>query len=103
MDQENRRARWSIGRSRERARRCWVCSQPGRAVEQLAALDQRLGEGWLAADRLERFVDETVWSEASDYRELLLADYLFLNRRLAEFYGVKAEVEFGHVEPRGLM
>ncbi len=35
---------------------------------------------------LERFVDEIVWSPASDYRQLLLADYLFLNPRLAKFY-----------------
>ncbi len=39
---------------------------------------------------LERFVEETVWSEGSDFRELLLADYLFLNPRLAKFYGVEA-------------
>jgi hypothetical protein len=30
-----------------------------------------------------------MWSGDSDYRTLLLADYLFLNPRLAEFYGVK--------------
>jgi hypothetical protein len=37
---------------------------------------------------LERFVDHVVWSEGSDYRQLLQADYLFLNGRLARFYGV---------------
>lgn len=37
---------------------------------------------------LEKFVDHVVWSEASDYRQLLQADYLFLNERLAKFYGV---------------
>ena len=37
---------------------------------------------------LERFVDQVVWSEKSDYRELILADYLLLNERLAKFYGV---------------
>ncbi len=43
----------------------------------------------LAADlrrSLELFVDRVVWSEKSDYRELLLADYLLLNDRLAKFY-----------------
>jgi hypothetical protein len=35
---------------------------------------------------LEQFVERTVWSEASDYRSLLLADYLMLNARLAAFY-----------------
>ena len=37
---------------------------------------------------LNLFLEDTLWSEGSDYRTLLLADYLFLNRRLAEFYGV---------------
>jgi cytochrome c5 len=40
---------------------------------------------------METFVDRVVWGEASDYRELLLADYLFVNRRLADFYGLKFE------------
>jgi cytochrome c553 len=38
---------------------------------------------------LEKFVEHVVWSEASDYRQLLLADYLFLNPRLAKFYDVE--------------
>jgi hypothetical protein len=33
------------------------------------------------------FIDETVWSEKSDYRDLLRADWLLLNERLAKFYG----------------
>jgi hypothetical protein len=36
---------------------------------------------------LDIFLEDTVWNEASDYRALLLADYLFVNNRLAEFYG----------------
>ncbi len=40
---------------------------------------------------LELFLDQVVWSERSDYRELLLADYLYLDKSLAEFYGVKWE------------
>ncbi len=36
---------------------------------------------------LQRFIDHVVWSESADYRQLLLADYLFLNPSLAEFYG----------------
>jgi hypothetical protein len=35
---------------------------------------------------LDRFVEHVVWSEASDYRELLLADYVFLNPRLKQLY-----------------
>ncbi|RBP47897.1 cytochrome c553 [Roseimicrobium gellanilyticum] len=32
------------------------------------------------------FIDQVIWSERSDYRELLQADYLMLNERLAKFY-----------------
>ena len=37
---------------------------------------------------LDLFLDHVVWSKASDYRQLLLADYLYLDDRLATFYGV---------------
>ena len=52
---------------------------------------------------LEIFLEKVVWSETSDYRELLLADYLFLNQRLAKFYGAKAsgdDFEKRSVDPR---
>ena len=42
---------------------------------------------------LEKFVEEIVWSPASDYRQLLLADHLVLNPRLAKFYGGAAPAE----------
>ncbi|HEY2251816.1 MAG TPA: DUF1592 domain-containing protein [Planctomycetaceae bacterium] len=35
---------------------------------------------------LELFLDDVLWSERSDFRQLLLADYVFLNDRLAKFY-----------------
>jgi cytochrome c553 len=37
---------------------------------------------------LELFLEDTVWSKESDFRQLLLSDSLFLNGRLARFYGV---------------
>ncbi len=37
---------------------------------------------------LELFVEQVVWSETSDYRQLMLADTLWLNQRLATFYQV---------------
>lgn len=37
---------------------------------------------------LDAFLDAVVWDKGSDYRQLLLADYVFLNERLAKFYGV---------------
>lgn len=40
---------------------------------------------------LHRFIDHVVWeNERSDYRELLTADYLFVNERLSGFYGLPA-------------
>ena len=33
------------------------------------------------------FIDGVVWSESSDYRQLLLADYLYINEKLANFFG----------------
>ena len=38
-------------------------------------------------ESLFQFIDGVVWSEKSDYRELLQADYLLLNERLGKFYG----------------
>jgi mono/diheme cytochrome c family protein len=38
-------------------------------------------------ESLLQFVDNVVWSDTSDYRELLKADYLLLNERLGKFYG----------------
>ena len=39
---------------------------------------------------LHLFLDGVVWSKKSDYRELLQADYLFLNQRLQKFYGYQS-------------
>jgi hypothetical protein len=38
---------------------------------------------------LDLFVEDVVWSEASDYRQLLLSDTILMNERLAKFYGQK--------------
>jgi hypothetical protein len=37
---------------------------------------------------LDLFLDDVVWSDSSDYRRLLLEDDLYVNNRLAEFYGI---------------
>jgi hypothetical protein len=37
---------------------------------------------------LELFLDDVLWAEASDFRQLFQSDDLFLNGRLARFYGV---------------
>jgi hypothetical protein len=36
---------------------------------------------------LELFLENTAWSEKSDYRDLMLADKVYLNGRLAKLYG----------------
>lgn len=36
---------------------------------------------------LELFLNETLWSERSDYRQFLLADHVYLNGRLSKLYG----------------
>lgn len=36
---------------------------------------------------LDLFLDDVVWSEASDFRQLLIADSTYLNGRLARFFG----------------
>ena len=38
-------------------------------------------------ESLLQFIDQVVWSEKSDYRELLQADYLLMNERLGKYYG----------------
>lgn len=38
---------------------------------------------------LDLFLDDVVWSDAADFRQLLLADSLYLNGRLARFYGAE--------------
>src|SRR5262249_23752833 len=37
---------------------------------------------------LELFLDDVLWSPQSDFRDLLLSEEVFLNSRLARFYGV---------------
>jgi len=37
---------------------------------------------------LNLFLEDSAWNGTSDYRTLLLADYLFVNNRLSEFYGL---------------
>jgi hypothetical protein len=36
---------------------------------------------------LELFLDDVVWGEGSDFRQLLLADYVYVNGRLSKLYG----------------
>ncbi len=44
---------------------------------------------------LDLFLDEVLWSEPSDFRQLLLADHMHLNGRLAQFYGAELPDDAG--------
>ena len=51
-------------------------------------------------ESLHLFLDEVVWGEKSDYRQLLLADHLWLNGRLGRVYGASIEgSDFERVVP----
>jgi cytochrome c553 len=55
------------------------------------------------------FLDEVVWSETSDYRQLIEADYVWMNERLANFYGRETagdgweKVRFGQEQRAGVI
>ena len=40
------------------------------------------------AESLDLAIDEIVWSEGSDYRQLLASDKMFVDERIADFYGI---------------
>jgi cytochrome c553 len=44
---------------------------------------------------LELFLDDVVWSEGSDFRRLLTSDEIYLNGRLANFYGLDSPPDAG--------
>jgi hypothetical protein len=69
----------------------WLAAEEAEDISKDPEVFPDFDEAVLADKRasLEHFVEHVVWSEASDYRELLLADYLFLNARLARFLGVE--------------
>lgn len=48
-------------------------------------------------ESLWRFVEEVVWSDSSDYRQLLTADHIWLSPKLAAYYGKKVSTDFEKV------
>jgi len=46
------------------------------------------------------FLEDTLWNGSSDYRTLLFADYLFLNNRLSQFYGLSTNATGDFVKVR---
>lgn len=49
---------------------------------------------------LELFLDDVVWSESSDFRQLLLADGMFLNDRLAKIYALESNCDSAFIKTR---
>jgi hypothetical protein len=76
-------------------------------VDQVAEMtkDAKLFPGFDASavsdlqTSLELFLDETMWSEKSDFRQLILADHLYLNGRLSKLYdaGLDTDAPFTKV------
>jgi cytochrome c553 len=64
-----------------------------------ASKDKKLFPGFddnMLADlkqSLRLYLDDVVWNERSDFRDLFRADYLYVNQRLCDFYGIEAETE----------
>ena len=40
---------------------------------------------------LELYLDDVIWAKESDFRDLFLADYLYVNERIANFYEIEFE------------
>lgn len=73
----------------------WLAFDSGHALDKDPKLYPDFDEA-VAADlrvSLEKFVDGVVWGEASDFRQLLLANTIPLNARLAKFLGVEPPSE----------
>lgn len=51
-------------------------------------------------ESLDMFLDDVVWSEGSDYRKLFLTDEVFVNSRLAQFYGEQESPSHGFAKER---
>lgn len=47
---------------------------------------------------LNLFLDDVVWNNGGDYRQLLLSDDLFVNERLAKFYGIQTDTQHDFVK-----
>jgi hypothetical protein len=67
----------------------WLKVEPApdlsKSPERFPGFDPTLATDLRAS--LDLFLDDAVWGESSDFRQLLLTDWLFLNGRLGKFYG----------------
>ncbi|AGA25342.1 DUF1592 domain-containing protein [Singulisphaera acidiphila] len=67
--------------------------------KQFAEFDQAMASDLRTS--LDLLLEDLVWSESSDFRQLLLTDSLYLNGRLAQFYGadLPTDAPFQKVTP----
>src|SRR5262249_23156531 len=67
----------------------WLRVDQGPEVAKDPKLFPEFNEAFVSDLRnsLDLFLDDVIGSEAADFRELLNANYLYLNGRLARFYG----------------
>jgi hypothetical protein len=67
----------------------WLKADPAPEMakdpKRFPGFDQAIASDLRAS--LELFLDDVVWGESSDFRQLLVSESLFLNGRLAKFYG----------------
>ena len=75
----------------------WLELERAEYADKDAKLFPEFDEQLLADLRvsLDLFLEHTVFSKQSDYRELLLADYLYVNERLAAVYGLALDGQAG--------
>lgn len=78
----------------------WLNLDRIRDVTKDAQLYPEFNEQVLADLRvsLDLSLDDVVWSESSDYRQLLISDAIYLNGRLAKFYGADLPEDSGFVK-----
>ena len=67
----------------------WLAMEEGRDVSKDSSTFPNFDATLIGDLRtsLEMFIDEVIWKQSGDYRQLLLADFMFMNDRLAAFYG----------------
>ena len=58
-------------------------------IAEFPGFDQQLVSS--LSTSLNRYLDDVVWSERSDYRDLFLSDHLYVDETMAKFYGIEVE------------
>lgn len=72
----------------------WLKAEEASSISKDKELYPGFDEQLLAdlKSSLELYLHEVLWNEKSDYRQLFLADSLYVNRRIADYYEIDAEL-----------